>query len=347
MNQNQSLTVCQVAQLLGGTYSGDGARSLRAICSLDEPNPEDLSFSSDKSVERLQKLLKETKVGAIVVSEELKGKLDNAQIPLIFVKDPFAAIVVLVPHMCMLPSKPSGIDESAVIDPSAEIAADAAIGAFCVIGRNVKIDAGVVLHPHVVVYEGVEIGKNTVIHSGVAIREFVQIGANSVIQNGAIIGGDGFGYIPDPTVGLKPVPQVGTVVLSDGVDVGANTCIDRATLGSTRIGLGSKIDNLCQIGHNVWIGIHSIVCGTSGIGGSCKIGNQVVLGGNTGVADHITIADGVRTSGRTGVTRNLIEKADYAGHPAIKGIAWHRLNVMLMKMVEGKEERLGAAHHKK
>ncbi|NMC61900.1 MAG: UDP-3-O-(3-hydroxymyristoyl)glucosamine N-acyltransferase [SAR324 cluster bacterium] len=347
MNQVRALSVQEAASIVGCSFSGDGNTTLCGICSIEEATEGALTFASDKSSSNVKKLLNETAAAAVVVMDSLKEDLGNASIPLIYAKDPFAAIVTLVPYMCLMPNHPKGIDPTARIDPSAEVAPDASVGAYCVIGANVKIDSGAVLYPHVVVYEGVKIGKCTIIHSGAVIREFVQIGSNSVIQNGAVIGGDGFGYIPDPSVGLKSVPQVGSVVLSDSVDVGANTCIDRAALGTTRIGTGTKVDNLCQIGHNTWIGNYSIVCGTSGIGGSCKIGNNVVLGGNTGIGDHLNISDGVRTAGRTGVTRNLYEKTDYAGYPAMKGRAWHRLNVKLMRMVESKNERLSAAHHKK
>ena len=169
------------------------------------------------------------------------------------------------------------------------------------------------------------------------IREDCIVGSDTVIQNGAVIGADGFGYVPDKELGLAPVPQVGVVVLSDRVDVGANACIDRATLGTTLVGLGTKIDNLVQVGHNTKIGKFAILCGQTGVAGSCDIGNQVVLGGAVGVADHIQIVDGCRIAGKSVVFGNLTEKNDYAGYPARPAGEWRRSMAIVSKL--GRDSR--------
>jgi UDP-3-O-[3-hydroxymyristoyl] glucosamine N-acyltransferase len=242
----------------------------------------------------------------------------------IFVEQPQAAFIALLPKFFQPYSTAGGISPKADVAASAQIDPSASIGAFTVIGEGVVIQAGVVIHPHVVIYPGVTIGARTVIHSGAVVREDCVIGENSVIQNGAVIGGDGFGYIPVPGQGLVLVPQVGSVVLGSRVDVGSNSCIDRGAIGPTTIGTGTKIDNLVQVGHNTTVGSHSILCGQVGIAGSATIGNRVTLGGSSGVADHVTIVDEVRCAGWTGVAQDLTEKGDYAGFPAVPASEWRR-----------------------
>jgi UDP-3-O-[3-hydroxymyristoyl] glucosamine N-acyltransferase len=165
-------------------------------------------------------------------------------------------------------------------------------------------------------------------------EEDVVLKEGVVIQNGAVIGADGFGYLPDPEKGLIPVPQVGNVTLCRAVEIGANTCIDRATLGTTFIDMGSKIDNLVQIGHNTKVGKHTIICGQSAIAGSSKIGNQVVLGGNVGVADHTEVADGCRFGAFSGLHGKYEIKGDYAGNPAMPASTYRRVVTLIPKLPE-------------
>ena len=228
---------------------------------------------------------------------------------------------------------PSSIHPQSIIEQSAQIASDVHVGPFSYIGENTKIGTGSVIHPHVCIYSNVSIGEGVEIHSGAIIREGVIIDDRCVIQNSAVIGAEGFGYYQDLD-GLKPIPQVGTVHLSQNVDIGANTCVDRATLGLTELGPGVKVDNLVQIGHNVKIGSHSIVCGQSGIAGSSIIGRGVILGGGTGIADHAEIEDGSRFAARSAALTGKFKKGDYAGYPAISVSLWRRMNGLLMKLVK-------------
>lgn len=310
-------------------------RTITCLCSLEEPNPGGLAFLARPSLNALKRVLADPQVqalGAILIKDTILGTESygtDGGPTLIAVADPFRTFLGLLDLFFEPIPVASGVHPTAVIDTTADIAEGVAIGPYCVIGANALIEAGAVLHPHVVVYEGAIIRSHAVLHSGVTIREFCEIGPNTTIQNGAVIGGDGFGYVPDPKLGLRPVPQVGIVSLVGNNDIGANTCIDRATLGTTKIGFGTKVDNLAQIGHNNHIGTHSIICGAAAIAGSCRIGDQVVIGGQVGIADHVTIANGVRVAGGSGVTHSLKEKGDYSGYPVAPANEWKRVMLSL------------------
>lgn len=341
-SEAKSLTVDEIAAICDGRVRGDGTIRISGLCSLDEPSESGIAFLREPSRKALREIFTEEKLGALLIMDALESSVEGCPFPLILVPDPLKALVKILPHLHRFPDRPSGISEKAEINPSAIIAKDVSIGAFCVIGKDVRLDECVVIHPHVVIYEGAHIGARTIIHSGAAIREFVSIGPDNIIQNGAVIGADGFGYIPDPKQGLVAVPQIGTVRTNDFVDIGANSCVDRATLGTTRIGSRTKLDNQVQVGHNVTIGSNSILCGQVGIAGSCKIGNRVVLGGNAGVADHITIVDGARFGAKAGVHGDVKKPGDYVGYPLIPAKGWKRWYRHLLEVtrttMNGREE---------
>lgn len=227
---------------------------------------------------------------------------------------------------------PTGIHSTAIIDPTAKVTDGVSIGAFCVVGAGVQLQSGAILHSSVTVGRDVSVGARTELHSGVVIREGCIVGSDCVIHNNSVIGADGFGYIPDPATGIRKVPQVGIVSVGDNVEIGANTSIDRATIGVTLIGTHTKIDNQVQIGHNVVIGKHCLICAQVGIAGSATLGDGVVLGGGTGVADHVTIVSGVRVGGHAGVTTDILEPGDYLGMPAIKAGMHRRQQASLKRL---------------
>jgi UDP-3-O-[3-hydroxymyristoyl] glucosamine N-acyltransferase len=177
-------------------------------------------------------------------------------------------------------------------------------------------------------------GAGVTLHSGVSLREGTVLGSHVTVHNNTVIGGDGFGYVPDPSVGLRKVPHVGNVIIEDQVEIGANTSIDRGALGSTKIGFGTKIDNQVQIGHNVTIGKFCIICGQTGIAGSVTIGDRCVFGGGSGAADHVSICSGVRLGGRTGATGNINEPGDYLGFPALAASQWKRAQAALRRLAK-------------
>lgn len=288
------------------------------ISSLEDDSPGTLTFAKRRpaSPEKLR--------AAAIMLPRAAARWNGGGPSVIAVDDPLKAMVALVPFFFSRYSFPPSVSSRAEIHPSAEIGEGVHIGPFVWIGERAAIGDGAVIHAHCAIYPGARVGARTVIHSGATIREDCIIGADTVVQNGAVIGADGFGYMPDASVGLKPVPQIGIVELEDRADVGANACIDRATLGTTRVEVGAKIDNLVQVGHNCSIGRHAIICGQAGVAGSSKIGSGAVIGGAAGIADHLTIGAGVRVGAKAGVTGSLLEKGDYAGFPAIPAGDWRR-----------------------
>jgi UDP-3-O-[3-hydroxymyristoyl] glucosamine N-acyltransferase len=247
----------------------------------------------------------------------------------IIVGNPQLALIKLVPDFYESVTNPTGVSPLAAVDPSAEIGADCYVGPFVAIGPFVKIGPRSVIHSHVVIYQGVKIGEEATIHAGAVIREDCEIGNRCTVLSGAVIGSEGFGYLPGENGKLIAVPQVGTIKIGDDVDIGANSCIDRAALGETVIGRGSKIDNLVQIGHNVQLGRSVIVCGQAGIAGSTKIADGVIVGGGAGIADHAEIVSGVRIGAASGVIGSISEPGDYVGFPALPIQQWRKINAQL------------------
>lgn len=326
----------ELADQSGCSLLGDGSIQINDLCSIDYPKRGSLSFIKSDSREVVSKLLStlQAPAGAIVPSKVAPAEAPHG-IALLLAENSFAAFVGLVPLFYEEVAHAKGVHPTAIIDPSAKIDPAASIGAYCVIGARSSIGKNVSLLPHVRVYQDVTIQDSVTIYSGASIRSNTSIGARSIIHDNAVIGADGFGYIPDPKCGLRKVPQLGYVEIGTDVEIGANTCIDRGAFGPTKIGNGVKIDNLAQVGHNVIIGDHSVLCGQVAIGGSTKIGQGVVIGGASGVADHLEIVSGVRLGGKAGVTTSLLEPGDYLGFPAVKASEWRRLQVQLRRLRAG------------
>ncbi len=319
---NATYPLSELAQKIGCSPSDN--TPISGVCSLDEPQAGHIAFSTASKWSNIKKLEALSTIAALIVSEKVGDPPKDFPLPVLQVANPLLAMTHILPLYFAPHNLNTGIHTQAAVSPSARVAKDATIGAFCSIGEDVTIGAGAVLHPHVTIYPGATIGERTIIHSGAVVREDCVVGNDALIQNGAVIGAEGFGYMPDPQIGIRQVPQVGTTILGDRVDVGANSCIDRAALGTTQIGAGSKLDNLVQVGHNVKVGTHSLLCALVGIAGSCKIGSRVTLGGSVGVADHISVCDDTRFGGRAGILSDITEKGDYAGFPAQPASQWRR-----------------------
>ena len=254
---------------------------------------------------------------------------------LIRVDDAYNALAKLLQiYEAMLPQK-SGIEQPSFIDKSAKLGDEVYIGAFAYIGEKVTIGNNVRIYPQVYIGDGVSIADNSIIYAGAKIYKGCKIGANCIVHSGAIIGSDGFGFAPTEDGGFEKIPQIGIVVLEDNVEVGSNTTIDRATMGATIIGKGTKLDNLIQIAHNVEIGTNSVLAAQTGIAGSTKIGNRVMFGGQVGVAGHLKIADGVKLAAQTGVGKSITKEGSVQmGAPSFEAMQYNKAYVVFRKLPE-------------
>lgn len=316
-------SIAEIAEKVAGTVQGDSSLLIKGLCALNEPKESALTFSTAKTQTALKKALADYQHSAVLIKQGLNRPEDSSA-TCIVVKDPHRALLTLIPLFREKLEVPRVISPKAEVAESTKIGKNVAIGAFSVIGEDCIIEDDVTIHPHVVIYRGAHIGKGSVIHAAAIIREFCIIEKGVIIQNGAVIGADGFGYIPNQDGSLYPVPQIGIAHLEDDVEIGANSCVDRAALGTTRIGQGTKIDNQVQIGHNTTIGKHSIVCGQGGIAGSAQIGDHVMLGARIGVTDHAKIVSGCRFAASTNVYQSILTPGDYAGSPAMPIMEFRR-----------------------
>jgi UDP-3-O-[3-hydroxymyristoyl] glucosamine N-acyltransferase len=272
-----------------------------------------------------------TFASAIYLAEDVKTEKD---ISILRVKDPYLAYTralrVFYPDKTPEPF----VHPTAVIDRSARISKGVSVAASVVIGPNVEIAEGVCIHPNVTIYEDVSIGKDSVIHSGVAVRERTIIGQRVIIHNNAVIGCDGFGYAKDEEKHWLKIPQAGRVVLEDDVEVGAGTTIDRASVGESRIGRGSKLDNLVQIGHSCTVGEDSLLCAQVGLAGSSHIGSRVILAGQAGVAGHLTIGDDVVLTAKSATSHDIPPGKVISGIPAFDNRDWLRSTAAFRRLGE-------------
>lgn len=311
-----SYTLKELAVRVNGAVVGDESVQITALCPLDEPNKNSLTFIKENHAVYLKKHLP-SEYGAILISQSVEIDTIKNRGNFILVKEPYTALVSLIPLFVPISKPAPGVSSKADIARTAHIGQQVHIGAFVAVGERSTIGDNTIIHPHVVIYHDVSIGSDATIHAGAVIREGTVIRSGAVIQPGAVIGSDGFGYVPDAKLGLASIPQVGNVVIGENVDIGANACIDRATLGVTELHRGVKVDNLVQIGHNTKIGEYSILCGHVGVSGSCNIGKQVVLAGASGIVDHVTIPDGTRIGAQAAVLTDVPQKGDYAGHSVV------------------------------
>lgn len=318
-----SYSVGDLAQRLGGKIHGRGDLSISGINSLAQAGPGEITFITTA---RYARQWPGSRASAALIPDALVAHVPANERAIIAVPDAELAVVTLLE--LFKPPEPLpdlGIHPSAVIHPDARLGADVRIGPHVSVDRNAFIGDGVVLHAGVRIYAEAAIGAGSVLHANVVVRHRCRIGRGVVLHQGVAIGADGFGYRPDPSGrGLLKVPQIGNVVIEDGVEIGANSCVDRAKFGSTVIGAGTKIDNLCQIAHNCRIGRSCIIAGQSGVAGSTVLGDGVVLGGQVGIIDHLNLGDQARVAAKSAVFRDIPPGESWAGMPAENGQAMLR-----------------------
>jgi len=307
-------TAGQIAQIINGKLEGDPAAAVSSFGKIEEAQPGQLAFLANPKYEEYLYL---TGASVIIVndSQELKEQINAT---LIRVPDAYTAFATLLGKYEQIQRQQlTGIQQPVYIDASAKTGDNVFIGAFAFLGKHVVVADGAKIYPHVFLGDHVQVGENSIIHPGVKIYHDCIIGSHVTIHAGTVIGSDGFGFAPQPDGTFKKVPQIGNVVIEDGVEVGANCTIDRATIGSTLIKSGAKLDNLLQIAHNVEVGHHSVIAAQAGISGSTKIGNGVMIGGQVGIVGHLQIADGTRINAQSGVSKSIKKpNSSVTGSPA-------------------------------
>jgi UDP-3-O-[3-hydroxymyristoyl] glucosamine N-acyltransferase len=304
----------QIAMMIQGKVEGDAAVAVAQFGKIEEAKAGELTFLANPKYEEF---LYQTKASIVIINESQVLKTPIAA-TLIRVPDAYAAFATLLTKYQELKSQNlSGIQSPSFISSTAKLGENHFVAAFAHIGENVQIGNNVKIFPNVVIGENVKLGNNIILHPGVVIYADCVLGNNIIVHSGAIIGSDGFGFAPTADGSYQKIPQLGNVVIEDDVEIGSNTTIDRATIGSTIIRKGVKLDNLIQVAHNVEVGANTVIAAQVGLSGSTKIGKGVMMGGQSGTAGHLNVADGVKVAARSGITKT-IDKANstITGFPA-------------------------------
>jgi len=322
-------TAQQISDLIHGTIEGDAEVAVSDISKIEEAQQGSITFLSNPKYETY---LYSSNASIIIVNEDQLIK-QPVQPTLIRVKDAYTALSILLDAYNQLRFDKKGIEEPSFIHPTATIGKDVYIAAFSYIGLNANIGDNCKVYPHSYIGDGVRLGNNCTIHSGVKIYHDCVLGNQVIVHSGAVIGSDGFGFAPQNNGSYKKINQIGNVLIGDDVEIGANTTIDRATLGSTKVGNGVKLDNLIQLAHNVEVGQNTVIAAQTGISGSSKIAENVILGGQVGVAGHLTIAKGTQVQAQSGINRSIVEPdKKWAGTPASNYASNMRIQVTLQKL---------------
>jgi UDP-3-O-[3-hydroxymyristoyl] glucosamine N-acyltransferase len=317
----------ELAVLVGGELEGDADLEIHGVAGIREARPGEITFVANS---RYEEFITGTRASAI-----LAGRRLHATIPLIRIDNPYYAYFQVLNLFAgdAAARYARGIHPHAAVDPTARIGRDVCIGPFCHVGAGASIGDGTTLVGNVFVGDRAQIGAGCLIYSQVTIREECRLGDRVILQPGAVIGSDGFGYARNGAVHEK-IPQIGIVVLEDDVEVGANSCVDRATTGETRIGRGTKIDNLVQVAHNVTLGEDTVIAAQTGISGSTEMGRRVVMGGQVGVGGHLHIGEGAVLAAQSGVTKDVPAGVTVSGYPAREHSAARRIYAHIAMLPE-------------
>lgn len=307
------MTAGSLASMIGGAVDGNPAVSLSGFAKIEEAKAGHLTFIANP---KYAHYLATTEASAVLVSREFNH--DNPKgVTLIRVDDPYSCLAQLLRYVESLKPKKRGIEPQSYIAPDVAVSDDCYVGAFAYIGEGAKIGAGVQIYPHVYIGDGVTVEEGATLYSGVKVYAGCHIGKRCVLHSGVVIGADGFGFAPDVDGHYSKIPQTGIVVLEDDVEIGANTTVDRATFGMTRIGRGTKLDNLIMVAHNVEIGEDNVFAAQSGVAGSTKIGNSNRVGGQVGFAGHITVGNNNEIGAQSGIPGKVGDNERLMGSPAI------------------------------
>lgn len=331
----------QIAILLGGALYGNSNAKVSDVAPIEHAQPQHLAFiTEDKYLPYLQ----QTKAGVVLITRSVvEGKMTfpdgegKAGGAVILVENARGAMGQLLGIVSKAMNPPrQGIEQPSFVSEGVTVPQDAYVGAFAYIGKNVRLGKGVQIYPNVYIGDDVTIGDYTILYAGAKVYAHSQIGAYCILHAGVVVGSDGFGFEPDAQGVNQKIPQIGNVIIEDDVEVGANTTIDRAMMGSTIIRKNAKIDNLVQIAHNVEVGESTFLCAQVGIAGSTKVGAHCILAGQVGVAGHIEIADHCVFGAQTGVPNSIRKPGTYMGYPAIDAGLWRRAVVKFKQAAKEK-----------
>ncbi len=316
----------QIAALLGGKLYGNGNKTVSDVAPIEQATEGKLCFLCE---EKYMQYLPDTQASVVLVTASLlNGQEPHSGAAVIAVENARSAMGQLLQLVAKAMNPPrKGIEQPCYISEGVEVPEDAYIGAFAYIGKNVRIGKGVQIYPNTYIGDNVRIGDGTILYAGVKVYYNCVVGKGCILHAGAVIGADGFGFEPDAQGVNQKLPQIGNVVIEDDVEIGANTTVDRAMMGSTRIHRNVKIDNLVQVAHNVEVGESTFLCAQVGIAGSTKVGSHCILAGQVGVAGHIEIADNCVFGAQTGVAGSVRKAGIYQGSPAIDAMNWRRSSV--------------------
>lgn len=325
-----TFTAQQISLMLNGELIGNPDAVVADVSKIEEGKPNTLSFITDA---KYIKYLKDTKASVVLLSKDIEHtdtaatiiKVDNA-------RGAMAQLLQAVSEV--LNPRRQGIEEPSYIESGNILPDDVYIGAFAYVGKNVKLGNGVQIYPNCYIGDHCIIGDNTILYAGARVYHHSVLGKDCIIHSGVVIGADGFGFEPDANRVNQKIPQIGNVIIEDDVEVGANTTIDRAMMGSTIVRRNTKIDNLVQIGHNVEIGESCFLCAHVGIAGSTKVGNHCILAGQVGVAGHIEIVDNCVIGAQAGVAGSIRKAGAYQGSPAFDAMQWRRASVAFKNLPE-------------
>lgn len=303
---------------------------ISGVSGIEKASPGQLTFVANP---KYAVAARTTKAAAVLVSEEFSG-LPTTTTAALRIKDPYLAFAKAIEFFYQAPAYPSGTHPTAVVDRSAKIGKNAHIGAYVVIAADVKIGDDCILLPHVVIYTGARIGNKFFAHAHAVVREHCRLGDRVILQNGAVVGSDGFGFAKDGQGGWYKIVQSGTTVLEDNVEVQANACVDRASIGETHVSRGTKIDNLVQVGHGSSVGENSLLCSQVGLAGSTEVGKNVILAGQVGVAGHCHIGDNVVATAQSGIPNDVEAGKMVSGYPAMDNKSWLRSVAVFARLPE-------------
>ena len=316
-----------MATRLGAELRGDAELEITGVKGIEDAGPTEVTFVANP---RYTGLARKTQAAAVLVEPEFP-KIDA---PTLRLKNPYLAFSRALGMFYQPPAYPPGIHPTAVIDSSAEIGEGAHVGAYVVVGSGVQLGPHATLLPHVVLYPGVRAGSHLFAHAHAVVREGCVLGDHVTLENGAIVGADGFGFARNEAGQWEKIPQSGPVRLGDRVDIQANACIDRATVGATEIGDGTKVDNLVQVGHGSRVGQNTLLCAQVGLAGSSVIGNNVILAGQAGVAGHCSLGDGVILTAQSAVSHDVPAGKMISGSPGFDNRVWLRAVTIFQRLPE-------------